>query len=135
MNQTWGNAKKPSFGSNFGSFGPNLGCRIFFSKIWFRQSLDIMLSYPHVQYQKKLMIQFWESLVKDRRTDGQRDGNDFIGRCPTNVERPILRIFTGKKHPKIKLQRLREIRIWTSGPMVHQINFFSNWNKIFKKLK
>ena len=23
----------------------------------------------------------------DRRTDGQRDESDFIGRCPTNVER------------------------------------------------
>ena len=29
----------------------------FFSKIWLRQSLDIMVSYHHVQYQKKLMIQ------------------------------------------------------------------------------
>ena len=35
-----------------------------------------------------------------------------------------LRILTGKKHPKIKLQRLRKIRIWTSGLLVHQINFF-----------
>ena len=29
----------------------------FFSKIWLRQSLDIMVSYYHVQYQKKLIIQ------------------------------------------------------------------------------
>ena len=27
------------------------------SKIWFRQSLDIIVSYHHVQYQKKPMIQ------------------------------------------------------------------------------
>ena len=38
----------------------------FFSKIWLRQSLDIMVSYYHVQYQKKLMIQSW-------RTDGRTD--------------------------------------------------------------
>ena len=41
----------------------------FFSKIWLRQSLDIMASYHHVQYQKKLMIQSWENLVTDRRKD------------------------------------------------------------------
>ena len=29
----------------------------FFSKIWLRQSLDIMVSYHIAQYQKKLMIQ------------------------------------------------------------------------------
>ena len=28
----------------------------FFSKIWPRQSLDVMHSYHHVQYQKELMI-------------------------------------------------------------------------------
>ena len=32
------------------------------------------------------MIQSWENLVTDGRTT---DENDFIGRCPTNVERPI----------------------------------------------
>ena len=60
----------------------------FFSKIWLRQSLDIMVSNHHAQYQKKPMIQSWESLVTDGRTDGQTDDSDFIGRCPTNVERP-----------------------------------------------
>ena len=68
----------------------------FFSKIWLRQSLDLMLSYHHVQYQEKLMIQSWENLVTDERTDGrtdgQRDESNFIGRCPTNVERPIWRV-------------------------------------------
>ena len=29
----------------------------FFSNIWLHQSLDNMVSYHHVQYQKKLMIQ------------------------------------------------------------------------------
>ena len=51
-----------------------------------------MLSYRHVQYQKKLMIQSCENLVTDRQTDGKADGqmeeSDFIGQCPTNVEQP-----------------------------------------------
>ena len=42
-----------------------------------------MVSYYHVQYQKKLMIQSSENLV----TNGQTDKTDFIGHCPTNVER------------------------------------------------
>ena len=46
-------------GPNFGPFDPNSGHQnLFFpSKFWLRQSLDIMISYYHVQYQKKLMIQ------------------------------------------------------------------------------
>ena len=73
MKQTWENGKKPSFGPNFGLlFGPNF----------------IMGSYHDAPYQKKLMIQLWENLVTDGRTDRQTDESDFIGRCPTNVERP-----------------------------------------------
>ena len=34
------------------------------------------------------MIQSWENLVTDRRTDGHTYKSDFIGRCSTNVERP-----------------------------------------------
>ena len=41
--------------------------KIFFSKIWVRQSLDTMVSYHHALYQKKLMIQSWENLVTDGR--------------------------------------------------------------------
>ena len=68
MNQSWENNKKPSFGPNFFPFGPNLGHQIFFSKIRLNQSVDIMVSYHHVQYQKKLMIQSWENVVTDRQT-------------------------------------------------------------------
>ena len=63
-----------SSGPNIGPFGPNSGRqkKIFFLlKICLRQSLDIIVSYDHVQYQKKLTIQFWENLVMDGRTDGQ----------------------------------------------------------------
>ena len=34
------------------------------------------------------MIQSWENLVTDGQTDRQMDESNFIGRCPTNVERP-----------------------------------------------
>ena len=34
------------------------------------------------------MIQSWENLVTDGRTDRQTDESDFTGRSPTNVERP-----------------------------------------------
>ena len=55
-------------------FGPNAGCYIFFSsKIWLRQSLDVMVSYQHVQYQKKITIQSWENLVTDGQNDRQPD--------------------------------------------------------------
>ena len=92
MNQTWENEK---MGKNLVSGQiqiPTANFFFFFSKIFLRQSLDIMVSYHHVQYQKKLMIQSWGNLVTDGRTDGtidrQADESDFIGRCPINVECP-----------------------------------------------
>ena len=44
-----------------------------------------MVSYHHVQYQKKLTIQSWENLVMDGQTDTDRrmDDSDFIGCCQT----------------------------------------------------
>ena len=85
LTRIWENGKKPSFIPNF---GPNSSRQNVFSKIWLRQSLNIMVSYHHVQYQKKLMIQSWENLLQDGRTDRQTEKSDFIGRCLTNVERP-----------------------------------------------
>ena len=46
--------------------------------------------------------------------------------------RRILRILTGKKHPEIKLQRLRKIRIWTFGLLVHKINSIKEVLKLKK---
>ena len=82
---TWENGKKQSFEPDFSPFDPNSDPQSFFFKNWLRRSLDIMVSYHHVQYQKKLMAQSWENLV----TDGKTDEDDFIGRCPTNAERTI----------------------------------------------
>ena len=50
MKQTRENNKKPSFEANFGPLGLISGRQNFFSKIWLRQSLDIMVGYHHVQY-------------------------------------------------------------------------------------
>ena len=81
-NETWQNSKKHNFGPNF---GPYLGHQILFQKIWLHQSLDIMVSYHQVQYQKMLMIQSWENLVRDGQTDGQERFHRMLS---TNVERP-----------------------------------------------
>ena len=40
------------------------------------------------------------------------------------VSTGLLRILTGKKHTKIKPQRLRKIRIWKFVSLVHRINSF-----------
>ena len=84
MNQTRENDKKLSFRPDFGAFIQNLGCQNFFSEIWLCQSLDFMVTYYYVQYQNKLMAQSSKNLV----TDEQTDKSDFIGRRPTNIERP-----------------------------------------------
>ena len=80
--------QKPIFRPNFGPFGLKSGHHFFSLKIWLCQSLDIMVSYHRVQYQKKLMIQSWEKLVKDGQTDSDRQTNegDFIGCCLTYVK-------------------------------------------------
>ena len=58
MIQTQENGEKPYFGPDLGLLGQNSGRHFFFlSKIWLRQSLYIMVSYHHVQYQKKPMTQ------------------------------------------------------------------------------
>ena len=43
------------------------------------------------------MIQSSENLV----TEGRTDESDFIGRCPTNVERPTKKFLHIKKKEKI----------------------------------
>ena len=48
----------------------------------------------------------------------------FGNQVSSKNSRFSLRILTGKKHPKIKFQCLRKIRIWTFGSLVHQTNSF-----------
>ena len=71
MIQTQGNDEKPHFGPDLGSLGQNSGRDyFFFTKIWLRWSLDIMISYDHVQYQKETDDPILRKL-SDGRTDGQ----------------------------------------------------------------
>ena len=42
------------------------------------QSLDVMVSFHHVQHQKKLSIQSLENLVTDGQTEGQTDGQEWF---------------------------------------------------------
>ena len=69
MNQTSENRKKPSLGPILAQIRAT---KIFF-KIWLCQSLDVMVSYHHVQYQKKVIIQSSENLVTNGWTDRQMD--------------------------------------------------------------
>ena len=83
--------------TNDSNFRPYFGTFFFFDNL----TLSVtryhgMVSYHHVQHQKKIMIQFWENLVMDGRTDRRTDEltdwlmdeSDFIGCCSTYVEHP-----------------------------------------------
>ena len=78
---------------HFGPLGPNSGHQTFFLKIWLHQSLDIMVNY-HVQTTSEKtndpILRKLSNGRPGRRTDGQTDENNLIGRCLTNVERPTL---------------------------------------------
>ena len=73
MIQTQQNGEKPLFRPDLHLLGPNSSHKFFFSKVWFYQSLDIMVSYHHVQYQKKNNSPIFRKLI-DGRTDGRTDG-------------------------------------------------------------
>ena len=99
MNQTWEKWQKTSFGTDFGPFGRNLGCKFYFFK-------NLALSVT--RYQSLLLScaisgKINHPILKrfshrptdgrtDRRTDGQTDWetdeSDFIGHCRTNFECP-----------------------------------------------
>ena len=57
MIQTQENGKKPHFRPCIGPLTDTQATKKNFLKIWLCQSLDIMVSYHHLQDQKKLMIQ------------------------------------------------------------------------------
>ena len=64
--------KKTSFIPNFGPFGPYSSHQnIFFANIWLRQTLDIMASYHHIQYQKKN-----NDPILRKLSDGRKDGRE-----------------------------------------------------------
>ena len=59
----------------------------FFFKNLALSVTDIMVSYHHVQYQKKTNDPILRKLSKGRK-DRQTDESDFIRHFPTNVEHP-----------------------------------------------
>ena len=74
--QTGKNGENSNFGPDFGSFDTNLGHQTICPKICLRQSLDIIVSYHYVQYQKKtndLILRKLSEERTDRQIDGQTD--------------------------------------------------------------
>ena len=72
----------------------------FFSRIWLRQSLDIMVSYHHVEYQKKTndpMLRKFSDGRAHGQMDRQMNKSDFIGGCTTNAECPKAVFFLQNK--------------------------------------
>ena len=68
----------------------------FFSKNWLHLSL-LSCRIPEKT----------NDLILRKLSDGQTDESDFIGRCPTNVERPIYvtRIFKTNHKSKLKKEK------------------------------
>ena len=70
--QTQGNGKKPHFGPNLGPLDPNSGGQFFLQNLASSVTIDIMVSYHHVQYLKKTNDLILRKF-SDRRADGQTD--------------------------------------------------------------
>ena len=105
MNQTWENGKKTSFGPDFSPFDPNSGCQIFFFKklaVSFTRCYGQLLSCTISEKTDDPILR----KLSDGRTDRQTDKSDFIGRCPTNVERLI---FIRRSIPKKLLKYLKRM--------------------------
>ena len=87
MNQTRENGKKSNFGPDFGPFGPNSDCQIFFF-----QNLAPSVTRFHGHLWSCTILEKTDDPIlrklSDGRTEGQTGSSDFIGRSPTNVERP-----------------------------------------------
>ena len=90
----------------------------------YKQDLNEMAE-RNVTSDKLFFLAAWKMLenLADMETIRKRLSNDR--KCRKQIHYTfILRILTGKKYPKIKLQRLRKIQIWIFGSLVHQINLF-----------
>ena len=75
MVQNQANGEKLHYRPNLGPLNRNSGCQFFFffSEIWLRQSIDIMIRYQRVKYQKKTNNTILRKF-SDGQTDGQTDG-------------------------------------------------------------
>ena len=110
--KTQQNDQKPNFGPDFSLLGPNLGRQFLFKNLAASVTrYQGQLSSCQKQYQKKTNHPILRKLSDgrtdrqtgrltngrmdrqtdgqiDKRTVGQADKSDFIGRSPTNFERP-----------------------------------------------
>ena len=76
MVQNQANGEKLHYRPNLGPLNRNSGCQFFFFfflEIWLRQSIDIMIRYQRVKYQKKTNNTILRKF-SDGQTDGQTDG-------------------------------------------------------------
>ena len=53
LNQTWQNGENSSFGTNLDPFGPNLGPKSFFHRLYFYYMLEIVESYHSFAVSRK----------------------------------------------------------------------------------
>ena len=102
--------KKLSFGSDFGLFGQNLGHQFFFFS---QKNLAPSVPRYYGQLSSCTISEKTDNPILRKLsdggtngpTDGQTDGrSDFIGRCPTNVERPIITIINSR----LQVQRCKQ---------------------------
>ena len=93
MSQTWENGKKSSIEPDYGPFGPNACHQNFFQNLASpdtRHHGQLSLCLISDKTNDRIFRKFIGGWI-DRKTNGQMEGNDFLGRCPTNVERPLLK--------------------------------------------
>ena len=80
-------AKKKIFGTDFGPFDPNSNSQFFF------KHPAPSVTRCHGQLSSCSISEKTNDSTLRKLSDGQMDGqadeSDFIGRCATNVERPI----------------------------------------------
>ena len=71
-----------------GPFGPNLGRQHFFFFFFFK-NLALSVTRYHGQLSWCTLSEKTNDPILRKISDGQTDKSDFLGRYPTNVERPI----------------------------------------------
>ena len=86
--------KKPCFGLDLGSLGPNSGPNSV-TRYHGQLSPCTISEKTNDQILEKFS-DGWTDRQTSRRTDRQMDGVDFIGHCPTNFQRPKTKEFICK---------------------------------------
>ena len=76
---TWENSKKPSFRPNFGTVGPNFGCKSFFQESGFINVTRYLGQLSSRTISEKTNDPFLRKL-SDGRTDGQTGGWEWFHR-------------------------------------------------------